>query len=405
MAYVRVGPYNMTLLSDPTDVKHVLQDEPDRYGKHLSVTQKLLGDGISNAEGARWRRHRMQLKTSFSHQELSRYFPLALANAQRAIEQLQVWDRRGMDLETTAVAITQGVIFTALFGRDYRGDRQTFLRAFDDLVSHQVWLALLPACMVNWPTPWAVAFHRAMARINRFVMDQITMRDRQAVSGDSILDQLLGARDADDNLLFSEQDVRDDIVSLMLAGYETTAATLCWLLTLVSQHPTTYERLCRESRELVTADTVTYADLGRFRYGRAVIDEVLRLYPPGWSMRRIALHADRLPCGVSIQPHDFILISPFILHRHPQHWQHPDMFHPHRFLDRDSIRRRDYAFMPFGGGPRRCLGMNFAYMELLTILLVLLKTGGWHVTAPALIPIHSRGTMKPGIPLTLQWQA
>ncbi len=404
VARVRIGSYNMTLLSDPTDVKHVLQDVPDRYGKHLSATQKLLGDGISNAEGSRWRRHRMRLKTSFSHQELGRYFPLARLNAQRAVTRLQEQGGQGLNLESVAISITQSVIFTALFGSHYEGKRKPFLQAFDDLISNQVWLALLPAYLTGWPTPWAIAFHRAMDRINRFVMDQIGTRDRSAMAEDSVLDQLMGARSENGDFLFSDKDVRDDIVSLMLAGYETTAATLCWLLTLVPQYPAMYERLQRAGQELMAGNELTYADLGRFHYGRAVVDEVLRLYPPGWSMRRIALVADRLPCGLPIQTSDFILISPFILHRHPGHWRHPGIFHPHRFLDRDNIRRKGYAFMPFGGGPRRCLGMNFAYMELLTVLLALLRTGGWHVTAPTPIPINSRGTMKPGIPLTLHWQ-
>ncbi len=405
VAHVRVGSYNMTLLSDPTDVKHVLQDVPDRYGKHLSATQKLLGDGISNAEGARWRRHRMQLKTSFSHRELGWYFPLTLRHAQRVVSRVKARENRGMDLEAAAIAITQNVIFAALFGRHNPDNRKAFLQAFGDLVSNQVWLALLPPLLAGMPTPWGVAFHRAMNRINRFVMDQIATRDREAATDDCILEQLLGARGPDGAFLFNDKDVRDDIVSLMLAGYETTAATLCWLLALVPQYPALYERLQREGQALVAGNPPVYADLGRFQYGRAVIDEVLRLYPPGWSMRRIALCADRLPCGLSIYPKDFILVSPFILQRHPRHWRHPDVFHPHRFLDRDNIRRKGYAFMPFGGGPRRCLGMNFAYMELLTVLLALLQTGSWHVAAPASIPIHSRGTMKPGIPLTLYWEA
>lgn len=405
VAYVRIGPYNMTLLSDPVDVKHVLQDVPDRYGKHLSATQKLLGDGISNAEGARWRRHRMRLKTSFSHRELGLYFPLTLQNARRAVSRLQEQGSRGMDLEATVIAITQNVIFAALFGHDCPGDRHSFLRAFGDLVSNQVWLALLPPFLAGMPTPWGIAFQRAMNRINRFVMDQIRMRDRNAANADSILDQLLGARSEQGDFLFSDKDVRDDIVSLMLAGYETTAATLCWLLTLVPRHPAMYEKLRREGQELAAGNSLVYADLGRFRYGRAVVDEVLRLYPAGWSMRRIALCADTLPSGLPVFPDDFLLVSPYILHRHPDHWRHPDVFHPHRFLDRDNIRKKGYAFMPFGGGPRRCLGMNFAYMELLTVLLALLQTGGWHVAAPESIPIHSRGTMKPGIPLTLYWEA
>lgn len=403
VAYFRIGSYDMILLSDPVDVKHVLQDVPERYGKKLPTMQKLLGDGISNAEGAHWRKHRLHLKGSFSHRELGSYFPLTLRSTERIVDSLSRDGYCRIDLEAMATAVTQRVIFDALFGEHYTGDRQGFTDRFNTLVSNQVWLALMPEFMAAWPTLWARAFHRAMNGIDRFVMAQIRATPRRETGHDTILAHMMRARDADGAFLFSEQEVRDDIVSLMLAGYETTAATLCWALALISSHPDVHARLRDESRWLTGRERLAYTDLAHFQYGRAVINEVLRLYPPGWSMRRIAMTEDELPSGASISPSDFIVIAPYILQRHPAHWSHPGEFRPERFMDAGDIRRKGYAFMPFGGGPRRCLGMNFAYMELLTVLLTMLKKGAWHMSHPVSLPIHSRGTMKPAIPLYLHW--
>lgn len=405
VAYFRIGSYDMVLLTDPRDVKHVLQDEAGRYGKSLTATEELLGRGISNAQGPHWRKHRMKLKSSFGHREMARLFPLTLHSARSAIADLRRRGHGSVDLMDSAVQLTQDIIFNTLFGPEADGERAGFLRAFEALVSNQVWMALMPSFTRGWPTPWSRGFHSAIGHINRFVMQRIARRGRDVESEACILDQLMAARTPAGEFLFSDEEVRDDLVSLMLAGYETTASTLSWLLTLVSQHPAVYRQLKSDSHPFRDMDALTYADLGRFHFGRAVIDEVMRLYPAGWSMRRIALCEDCLPSQVRIFPDDFLIISPYLLHRHPAHWSSPYEFRPDRFLDRERIRRKGYAYMPFGGGPRRCLGMNFAYMELLTMLLAFLNTGGWRIAAPAELPIHSRGALKPGMSLRLRFES
>lgn len=403
VAYLQMGPYEMTMLSDPVDVKHVLQEVPHLYGKKLLAMQKLLGDGISNAEGAEWRKHRLHLKGHFSYRELGHYFPVAFRSAEKLVRSISTQGTPAMDLEAAALSITQDVIFGALFGEQPEKEQQDFTTAFKTLVSNQVWLALLPAFMASWPTPWALSFHGSLRRIDSFVSAQIMTTSRSQHGPDTILSRLMGARDKNGAHLFSEKEVRDNVVSLMLAGYETTAATICWTLATLSSYPQHSERLQRESRALVEEGPPSYADLAHFHFGRAVINEVLRLYPPGWSMRRIALQEDVLPGGAAIHRGDFILISPYILHRHPAHWPHPHEFRPERFEDEERIKEKGFAFMPFGGGPRRCLGMNFAYMELLTVLLSMSQQGSWHVSGPSPIPIHSRGTMKPATSLSLHW--
>ena len=403
VALFRMGRFDMILLSDPLDVKHVLQDVPERYGKTIPVVQELLGEGISNAEGALWRKHRLFLKRSFSHQELSGYFPLTWRSAQQAVEDLSGGGPVTVDLEGLALQVTRQVIFLALFGENFTGDGTRFTSSFDSLVSSQVWLALQPRCMARWPLPWARAFHRDMGRIDEFVALQMGAAPRDRTDGTTILAQLMGARDKEGDCLFTDREVRDDLVSLMLAGYETTSATLGWVLALLATRPALVDQLRTEALSVDGCADLDYRDLSHLTLARTVINEALRLYPPGWSMRRIAVAHDTLPSGLAIAPDDFILISPYILQRHPDHWEWPDDFRPGRFDDAAALRAKGYAYMPFGGGPRRCLGMNFAYMELLVVLVTLLQRGEWTMAVPDPLPIHSRGTMRLGIPLALQW--
>ncbi len=403
VAFFRMGRFNMILLSDPVDVKHVLQDVPERYGKTLPAVQELLGKGISNAEGTLWRKHRLFLKGSFSHKELRGYFPLTWRSARQAVDDFSGAGPVTVDLERLALQVTRQVIFLALFGEDFQGDGTRFTASFDALVSSQVWLALQPRWMSRWPLPWVRAFHRDMSRIDEFVALQLAAAHRHPAEGTTILAQLMGARDQAGGRLFTDREVRDDIVSLMLAGYETTSATLGWVLALLATRPALVDRLRLEALRVSDQADLDYRDLSRLTLARTVVNETLRLYPPGWSMRRIAVEHDTLPGGLAVSPGDFVLISPYILQRHPDHWEAPTDFRPERFDDGAAIRAKGYAYMPFGGGPRRCLGMNFAYMELLVVLVVLLQRGEWRMAVPDPLPIHSRGTMRLGIPLALQW--
>ena len=403
IAFFRIGTYNMILLSDPADVRHVLQEVPRRYGKSLPAVQKLLGEGISNAEGELWRKHRLFLKGSFSHQKLNDYFPLTWHSARQVVDGLSDGEPISIDLETLALQVTRQVIFHALFGEDSRGDARLFTASFESLVSNQVWLALQPQFMARWPVPWVQAFHRDMGRIDEFVYLQMRATDRQREERGTILAQLMGACNEAGSFLFSDGEVRDDIVSLMLAGYETTSASLGWVLALLATRPQLVEKLRSEALSAFSHTGPDYRNLSRLTLARAVVNETLRLYPPGWAMRRLAVEQDRLPSGLAIAPGDFIMISPFVLQRHPDHWEAPNEFRPERFEDGTAIRAKGYAFIPFGGGPRRCLGMNFAYMELLIVLAMLFRRGEWKMAVPDPLPINSRGTMRLGVPLALQW--
>ena len=399
IARFRVGSIRMTVVTDLADVKHVMQDRASAYGKRLDTTEMLLGEGISNSEGTIWRHHRRELKQGFNHQQLARYFPMVQARTRDAVHRLV--QASSSTVEEAAVALTRWVIYTALFGAERPEGWRKFLGAFDNLVSQQVWQSALPPILTSRAWPWTRAYHSNLAAIDRFVYDRI---DAGGTDDRTVLGYCL-ARDASTGeAKFTRQEVRDDLVTLLLAGYETTSATICWILLLVGQHPDVARRLLEASSAFPADGSWTLQDLAGFRYGRAVVDEVLRLFPAGWAIRRVALEPDTLPSGLVVREGDLLNISPFLIHRDPQHWSNPDVFDPERFLDPAAAKDAGYAFIPFGGGPRRCPGMNLAYMEVLTVLLACLQAGTWSVSAREPVAIFSRGTMRPARPVSLSWQ-
>ncbi len=399
VARFRVGSIRMTVITNLTDVKHVMQDRAQAYGKRLDTTERLLGEGISNSEGPAWRHHRRELKQAFNHRQLARYFPLVQARTQEAVHRLVKGS--SSTVEEAAVALTRWVIYTALFGAERPEGWRKFLDSFDNLVSQQVWQSALPSFLTSRAWPWTRAYHTNLAAIDRFVYDRI---DAGTMDDQTVLGYCLAHDEETGEAKFTREEVRDDLVTLLLAGYETTSATICWILLLVGQHPDVARRLQEASLAFPADGSWTLQDLTRFRYGRAVVDEALRLFPAGWAIRRVALEPDTLPSGLAVREGDLLNISPFLIHRDPQHWSNPDVFDPERFLDPVVAKDAGYAFIPFGGGPRRCPGMNLAYMEVLTVLLACLQAGTWSVSAREPVAIFSRGTMRPARPVSLTWR-
>lgn len=397
-ARFRMGSIRMTVISDVSDVKHVMQDRAKAYGKRLDTTESLLGEGISNSEGPVWRRHRRELKQGFNHGQLARYFPLIQARTREAVDRLA--EGSPTTVEEAAVALTRRVIYTALFGRDRPRGWRDFLAAFDNLVSQQVWQSTLPAFLTTRAWPWTRAYDANLAAIDRFVYERI---DAGSAEDETVLGYCLARDSIHGEAKFTRQEVRDNLVTLLLAGYETTSATICWILLLVGQHPNVARRLQEAGRAFPADGSWTFQDLAKFRYGRAVVDEALRLFPAGWAIRRVALEPDTLPSGLAVRQGDLLNISPFLIHRDPDHWPNPDAFDPDRFLDPAAAKDAGYAYIPFGGGPRRCPGMNLAYMEVLTVLLACLQAGSWTVSAREPVSIFSRGTMRPAQSISLTW--
>jgi cytochrome P450 len=400
MVSLPLGVRRAYLLAHPAHIQHVLQDRPDHYRKGVSVGRitPLVGEGLTTSEGALWRRQRQLMQPLFQWQRL---LPWTDVIAEATAAMLARWEplaARDQPVELAAALqdLTQGLMGQLLFSRDARPDArvagQALRRAVGELDRH-VW-AMLPA--PRWlPTPQNRQLHQALDTLNAYVDRQIAEHSRPESTVDDLLAGLLAARNDTTGEGMSARQLRDEVVTLWVAGQTTVAAALTWTCYLLAQHPEAASALQRELATVLDGRRPTSQDLPRLRCTRLVLEESLRLYPPTWVTARAPAAADEIG-GHALPAHAVLLLSPYVLQRHPAFWEHPAQFDPERFLPARTLGRPRFAYFPFGGGPRRCIGQNLAMLEMLVVLAMVaqayeLRLVPGHPVAPeALITLRPR---------------
>ncbi len=252
------------------------------------------------------------------------------------------------------------------------------------------------------PTPRNLRMQRTIHTLDQLVYRMIAERRSRETERDDLLSMLLSAQDEETGQGMNDRQVRDEVMTLLLAGHETTANTLTWTWYLLSQSPEVERRLHAELNEVLDGRVPTVADLPELKYTRMVIEEALRLYPPTPLLSRKAIAGDEVQ-GYPIAANSMIMISPYAVHRHPALWEEPERFDPERFTPERAAARSAYAYFPFGGGPRICIGNNFAMMEAQLILSTVaqryqLRLIPGHPVEPQMVV-----TLRPryGLPMTL----
>lgn len=345
-----------------------------RKARTYKPLTELLGNGLLTNEGADWARQRALVQPMFARRHLDAFAPAMVDAAARTA---RGWaDRAVVDVAEEMSALTLDVVGRALFSTDLTGKAAamgpalaTVLEAFVKVVRSPLF-ALVPDYH-RWPTPNRLRARGAEAHL-RAVVDDLVAR-RRARPGhegtEDLLDMLLAARD-EAGAPMAEQQVRDELMTFMLAGHETTANALSWTFMLLSQHPDARKCVEDEVDEVLSGRAATAEDVGKLEWTTAVISESMRLYPPAWMIEREAAAPDELD-GVRVAPGAIVATPPYLIHRHPEHWPNPEGFEPERFL-RDSARERHrFAYLPFGGGRRQCVGSGFAMLEAVLMLATL----------------------------------
>lgn len=363
------------MVMDPESNRRILRDAVEDYPKS-DVTKMILrpaiGDSLFVAEGQHWHWQRRVAAPVFSHRNIANLAPVMTAAADRASARIAAASGRAANLFDEMVAATFEVIADVTLSGGEGFDRAAVHDAINAYIGDTAKVSLLDVIGApDWvPRLRRMISTRAMREMKQVADRAIdTRRQDGARPVPDLLDLLLEGEDAKTGRRMTTAELRDNLLTFIVAGHETTALTLAWSLYLCAFDPAVQDRARTEAQAVLGARAATAEDVPHLPYIRQVIDEALRLYPPAAFLSRTALKADRL-CGREVRPGDTVMLPVYALHRNHLWWSDPDRFDPDRFADPRSIDR--FAYLPFGDGPRICIGASFAIQEAVIILATLL---------------------------------
>ncbi|MBV49682.1 cytochrome P450 [Sulfitobacter sp.] len=364
------------MVMDPTAIRAILLDRLDDYPKSL-VTKNLLkpaiGDSLFIAEGAHWRWQRRAAAPAFSHRNVLNLAPIMTAAAERSCGRVAQAGPRAIDFLGEMVTTTFDVISDVTFSGDDTFDRNAVHGAIDDYIAEAGKISLFDILgFPDWvPRPGRIMSGKALREMKQVADRAIDDRSRRGNTGTpDLLDLLLQGEDPKTKRRMNTAELRDNLLTFIVAGHETTALTLAWSLYLMGFDQTTQEKARTEAQSVLQGRAATGSDIDNLPYIRQIIEEALRLYPPAGIISRSARRPDTLG-GREIRTGDTVMIPIYALGRNKLLWDDPDAFRPERFDDRKNIDR--YAYLPFGDGPRICIGASFALQEAVIILATLLS--------------------------------
>ncbi len=386
-----VGRQRFFLVTHPRDVEHVLKTNHRSYvkGANFKLLKRFVGEGLFLSEGEKWRRQRRLIQPAF---HLSRLAALAGPMVAETEAMLARWDdlaRRGepVELERQMMHLSLQIAVKTLFGADL-GSRADAIRAavaYNFRYLHErVWaIAPLPPWV---PTAANRRFTGAVAALDEIVYDILAERRRGDRSGrpegDDVLSMLLAARDEETGEGMSDREIRDEVLTLLVAGHESAALTLTWTLYLASRHAAIERRLHGELDAVLAGRPAGLADLPRLAYASMFLRESMRLYPAFWMFTRTPLVDDEI-AGHRIPAGSIVVLSSYVTHRHRGFWRNPEGVDPERFSPENVAERPPFAYFPFGGGPRQCIGNRLSEYQSLVVLSTIAQRYALH-----LVPGH-----------------
>jgi cytochrome P450 len=370
IAHYKIGWNHIVFLNHPDYIREVLVVQNDNFVKERTVrrSKMLLGEGMITSEGAQHRAQRQVAQPAFHRQRIPEYADTMVREAVRMRDQWRHGEQRNIAIDM--MHLTLNVVAGTLFVTDLRDEVHELADAINRIMSLYNFLVMLPAAewLVHVRPPGLAAFVRARKRIDAVAHRMIEAHRQHHSHGSSLLDLMLAA--SPDRSLASEKSLRDQVITIFLAGYETVANALSWTWDLLSQNPECERRFHEEIDRELQGRLPAYGDVPRLRYVEMVMAESMRLYPPAWAMGRYALNDFQL--GEFFLPaKTTVLMSQFITHRDPRFFPDPLRFDPERFTPEAKARRAKFTYFPFGAGFRQCIGESFAWMEGVLLLATL----------------------------------
>lgn len=403
--YKRSWIRHLLMVNDPEGVRHILLDNANNYVKSDQAVKRVrpvAGNGLLTAEGASWKFQRRTAAPIFQMRKVAGFTPEMTAATEAM---LSSWSALGdgaiIDIGAEMMRLTFDIISRTVFSNEITTDYGKIAHSMATYLDN-LGRITIPDVMglPGWvPTPGRL---RARPAINFFRNELGALIDRRreritrdpAAAPDDLLTLLLTAKDPEEGALFSEAEVYDNVSTFVLAGHETTANALTWTFYLLSQFGEHDAAVSKEARDILKSDGAISDDVPALTFTRAVIEEAMRLYPPAPIFARDSVNADKVG-PVEIEPNTAIMIAPWVIHRHRKLWHEPEYFLPERFAPgaREKINR--FAYIPFGGGPRICIGMAFAMQEAIVILSTIVKRYRLELLPDQKVEPLARITLRP----------
>lgn len=366
--WLNLGLSKVMILNNPRHAQHVLRDNARNYrkgGPMWDAVRTLIGNGLVVSEGDFWLRQRRMMQPHFHRRRLAGLTELMVAAIQEALDLWEEQIRSGekFDLAAGFNKVTMKVIVRTLFGSglsqqemDDVGDAMSFV--LDYIIS-----AMVTNNLPSWmPVPGRKKYQEKLAIIDQVVY-RIISEVRAGNEGDNhLLAMLINTVDAESGEGMTDEQMRNEVTTLFLAGYETTSIALTWAFDYLNQNPEMLEKLHAEVNEVLDGRTPEFEDIPNLTYTRMIFEETMRLRPPAFWIPRIVEEDDEID-GYHIPAGTNVVSLTYMNHRHPDHWDNPEVFDPERFSKEKSAGRHQFAFVPFGAGQRKCIGMDFAMME------------------------------------------
>ena len=371
VVHMRVGPYQGFLVCDPAGIRHVLQDNARNYHKSplYDRLRDNLGNGLLTSEGTYWLRQRRLIQPAFHRERLAAMADVMVACAETMVDRWDGHASRGepIDLGAEMMALTQAIIVRTMFSTDLGAAAEVVNRTWP-VINRRIGETFFSTKLETLlPLPSNLRMWRAVRELDDVVYRIVDDRRRTGRDEPDLLSMLLSAVDEDTGTGMSDRQLRDEVVTMLLAGHETTSLALAWTYYLLSQHPGIETAVTDEVDAVIGSGRASFVHIEHLRLTRRVLEESLRLYPPAWGFSRRAQGDDEI-CGYRLRKGWLVFVIPFVIHRRPSLWPTPGQFDPDRFMPEQVMARARFSYIPFGGGPRGCVGNQFAMLEAMLII-------------------------------------
>jgi cytochrome P450 len=382
LVHFRLAHMSCCYLTQPSAAHYVMQENHKNYlkgGIFFDIARGIMGNGLVFSDDEFWLSQRRILNPVFHKKAIDTFYGLMLEHTLTLIDKWKSKNNNPVDVHADMNTLTCSIATKTLFGTSLDEEKSSqLIKCMEIMLSENQRRTNTGISLPFWiPTPANQMLKQTINQYNQIVIDVIKRRTENPKDEACMLDLLLAATDNETGRAMTMQQVIDEVKVFFLAGTETSANVLTWAIHLLAEHPEVREKLKKEVDDLFAGKLPELEELSQLSYGMQVLNEVMRYYPPSWLISRTNRDEDIIE-GVKVKKNTSIFISPYLLHRHPGYWDKPDVFNPERFAQPLSPDQQQ-AFVPFGAGPRKCIGHRFAMMELQLVLILLIQNFTWEL--------------------------